>query len=205
MADANNGKRPPHAMIRLSASCEIKWTVLTTNIAFSLLLTKSSTDFVEWLLQTWMSVSKENSTSDSSLWWIYDHLNSGIRNGGLVGPGLNIGLVDAEPDLERLASPINKKENGNTLIKLNLLNLFNKKKLRFVEHGFSWNFAVIYWQMKKVYLSNLRSSSILKFRKLAQYILKIWIYENFYDRTETLIGQTSCNCLTFPVIAKKAT
>lgn len=36
-------------MIKLSANCDIKWTVFTTKIAFSLLLTKSSTDFVEWL------------------------------------------------------------------------------------------------------------------------------------------------------------
>jgi len=39
-------------MIRLSANWEIKWTVFTTKIAFSLLLTKSKTDFVEWLKQT---------------------------------------------------------------------------------------------------------------------------------------------------------
>jgi hypothetical protein len=44
-----------------------------------------------YLLQTWMSVSNENNTSESRRWWMYDHLNSGIRNGGLVGPGLNIG------------------------------------------------------------------------------------------------------------------
>lgn len=43
---------------------------------------------------TWISVSSENRTSDRSLWWIYDHLNSGIRNGGLDGPGENIGLVE---------------------------------------------------------------------------------------------------------------
>lgn len=44
-----------------------------------------------YLLQTWMSVSNENNTSESRRWWMYDHLNSGIRNGGLVGPGLNMG------------------------------------------------------------------------------------------------------------------
>lgn len=92
VAEASNGNKPPQAIIRLSASCDMRCTVLTTKIALSLLLTKSSTDFVEWLLQTWMSVSKENSTSDRSRWWMYDHLNSGILNGGLVGPGLNIGL-----------------------------------------------------------------------------------------------------------------
>lgn len=62
-----------------------------------------------WLLQpkqeslytvlTWISVSNENNTSESSRWCMYDHLNSGILNGGLVGPGLNIGLVD--PDFGR--------------------------------------------------------------------------------------------------------
>ena len=47
VADASNGRRPPHAMIRLSANCEIKCTVLTTNMAFSALFTKSNTDLVE--------------------------------------------------------------------------------------------------------------------------------------------------------------
>lgn len=92
MAEASNGNKPPQAIIKLSASWDIKCTVLTTNMALSLLLTKSRTDFVEWLLQTCISVSKEKSTSDSNRWWIYDHLNSGILKGGLVGPGLNIGL-----------------------------------------------------------------------------------------------------------------
>lgn len=32
-----------------------------------------------------------------------------MRNGGLVGPGLNIGLVDADPDFERLLSVENLK------------------------------------------------------------------------------------------------
>lgn len=49
VAEASNGKSPPQAIIKLSANCEIKCTVLTTNIALSLLLTKSRTDFVEWL------------------------------------------------------------------------------------------------------------------------------------------------------------
>lgn len=96
-------------MIRLSASCEIKWTVLTTKMAFSLLLTKSKTVFVEWLRHTWMSVSRENRTSDRRRWWMYDHLNSGMRNGGRVGPGLNIGRVDEEPDFERLLSEKTQK------------------------------------------------------------------------------------------------
>lgn len=51
-----------------------------------------------------MSVSRENSTSDNSLWCMYDHLNSGMRNGGLVGPGLNIGRVEYVPDFDRFES-----------------------------------------------------------------------------------------------------
>lgn len=49
VADANKGNKPPQAIIRLSANCEIRWTVFTTKMAFSLLFTKSNTDFVEWL------------------------------------------------------------------------------------------------------------------------------------------------------------
>lgn len=90
-------------MIRLSASCDIRCTVLTTKMAFSLEFTKSRTLLVEWLRHTWMSVSREKSTSLSRRWWMYDHLNSGIRNGGRVGPGLNMGRV--EPDLERCCLP----------------------------------------------------------------------------------------------------
>ena len=47
VADANKGSNPPQAMIKLSANCEIRCTVLTTKIAFSPLLTKSKTDLVE--------------------------------------------------------------------------------------------------------------------------------------------------------------
>ena len=70
VAEANKGSKPPQAMIKLSANCEIKCTVLTTKIAFSPLLTKSKTDLVEWDLQTWISVSRENKTSDNNLWWM---------------------------------------------------------------------------------------------------------------------------------------
>jgi hypothetical protein len=49
VADASKGSSPPQAIMRLSASCEIRWTVFTTKMAFSLLFTKSRTDFVEWL------------------------------------------------------------------------------------------------------------------------------------------------------------
>lgn len=49
VAEASRGNNPPQAIIKLSANCEIKCTVLTTNIALSLLLTKSKTDLVEWL------------------------------------------------------------------------------------------------------------------------------------------------------------
>lgn len=49
VADANNGNSPPQAIIKLSDNCEIKCTVLTTNIAFSAPFTKSKTDFVECL------------------------------------------------------------------------------------------------------------------------------------------------------------
>lgn len=47
VADARSGRSPPQAMIKLSANCEIRCTVFTTKIAFSLLFTKSNTDFVE--------------------------------------------------------------------------------------------------------------------------------------------------------------
>jgi hypothetical protein len=54
-----------------------------------------------------MSVSNENNTSESRRWWMYDHLNSGIRNGGLDGPGLNMGrdeLCTIWQDFERFDS-----------------------------------------------------------------------------------------------------
>lgn len=47
VALASKGNRPPQAIIKLSANCDIKWTVLTTKIAFSLAFTKSNTLFVE--------------------------------------------------------------------------------------------------------------------------------------------------------------
>lgn len=47
VAEASSGSSPPHAMIRLSASWLIRCTVFTTKIEFSLLFTKSITDFVE--------------------------------------------------------------------------------------------------------------------------------------------------------------
>lgn len=98
--------------------------MLWTKMMFSLLFTKSITDFVEWLqqiqkefesmtiffsfygkthesekkidtqpqthlLHTCTSVSKANSRSVSNLWCIGDHLNSGMRNMVVRGPGLN--------------------------------------------------------------------------------------------------------------------
>jgi hypothetical protein len=52
VADARRGSSPPQAMIRLSASWEMRWTVLTTKIAFSALFTKSNTDLVVLERQT---------------------------------------------------------------------------------------------------------------------------------------------------------
>ena len=52
VAEASRGSRPPQAMMRLSASCEMRWTVLTTKMPFSVLFTKSRTDLVEWERQT---------------------------------------------------------------------------------------------------------------------------------------------------------
>lgn len=66
VADARSGNKPPQAIIKLSASCEIKCTVFTTKIAFSLELTKSNTLFVECERQTCISVSNENKTSDNN-------------------------------------------------------------------------------------------------------------------------------------------
>lgn len=63
VALASKGNRPPHAMIKLSANCEIKCTVFTTNIAFSAELTKSKTLLVEWLRHTYnliISINIEN-------------------------------------------------------------------------------------------------------------------------------------------------
>ena len=57
VAEARSGNNPPQAIIRLSASWEIRCTVLTTKIAFSLLFTKSSTDLVEWLQHMIVAVS----------------------------------------------------------------------------------------------------------------------------------------------------
>lgn len=47
VADASSGNSPPHAIIKLSDNCEIKYTVFTTKIAFSVPLTKSNTVLVE--------------------------------------------------------------------------------------------------------------------------------------------------------------
>ena len=47
VAEARRGRSPPQAMMRLSANCEMRCTVFTTNTAFSAELTKSSTDLVE--------------------------------------------------------------------------------------------------------------------------------------------------------------
>lgn len=44
---------------------------------------------VTHLLQTWTSLSSANSRSVSSLWCMVDHLNSGMRNMVVRGPGLN--------------------------------------------------------------------------------------------------------------------
>lgn len=81
-------------------------------MALSPLLTNSSTDLVLWLqnvkllscvfvhlvislmkfyfLQVCKSASMDPSKSDNNRWWTYDHRNSGIRNGGREGPGLNV-------------------------------------------------------------------------------------------------------------------
>lgn len=49
VAAERRGKIPPQAIIMLSTICEIRWMVLWTKIMFSLQLTKSITDLVEWL------------------------------------------------------------------------------------------------------------------------------------------------------------
>ena len=49
VAAESRGRIPPHAMITLSIICEMRWMVLWTKMMFSLLLTKSMTDLVEWL------------------------------------------------------------------------------------------------------------------------------------------------------------
>lgn len=56
---------------------------------------------------------------------MYDHLNSGILNGGRVGPGLNMGRVD--PDLTRLCS-VKYDYKSNVIT--------NKQDLRTVQHKF---------------------------------------------------------------------
>lgn len=58
VALASKGNNPPQAIIKLSANCEIKWTVFTTKIAFSLAFTKSNTLLVEWLRHTYKIRSK---------------------------------------------------------------------------------------------------------------------------------------------------
>lgn len=51
VAADNKGRIPPQAMIMLSTIWEMRCIVLCTKIIFSLLLTKSITDLVEWLLK----------------------------------------------------------------------------------------------------------------------------------------------------------
>lgn len=51
VAAESKGKIPPQAMMILSTIWEMRCIVLCTKIMFSLLLTKSITDFVEWLKQ----------------------------------------------------------------------------------------------------------------------------------------------------------
>lgn len=86
------------------SSCQ--WT-FGEQIAICLSSSLHYSKITSYLLQTWMSVSNENNTSESRRWWMYDHLNSGIRNGGLVGPGLNMGrdeLCTIWQDFERFDS-----------------------------------------------------------------------------------------------------
>lgn len=48
---------------------------------------------------------------------MYDHLNSGILNGGRVGPGLNIGRVEGFPCFDLLASAIERiRKNINAVL-----------------------------------------------------------------------------------------
>lgn len=109
VAHAKSGSKPPHAIMRLSTLCEIICRVLVIKISFSGALTVSRTVLVLWLKshvitcnirryfaqakkylrQAWMSVSIENSRSLRSRWWIADHLKSGMRKAGGVGPVLN--------------------------------------------------------------------------------------------------------------------
>lgn len=49
VAAESRGKIPPQAIMMLSTICEMRWMVLWTKMMFSLLLTKSMTDLVEWL------------------------------------------------------------------------------------------------------------------------------------------------------------
>lgn len=84
VALAKSGKRPPQALVSISASCEMIWIVFTQNIALSTLLTASRTVFT-WPsidFHAFISPSIDSNMSTRSLLCMWDHLNSGIRNGG---------------------------------------------------------------------------------------------------------------------------
>ncbi len=72
VAAESRGRIPPHAIMMLSTIWEMRWMVLWTNIMFSLLFTKSMTDFVEWLRerenkrrQQWSETMQKNITCSS--------------------------------------------------------------------------------------------------------------------------------------------
>ena len=73
----------PQAMMRLSVSWEIRWTVLTTKMALSAALTKSSTDLVEWLRQT-----------GRQKWWSGEKKKDGERDLCPTFIGLQVAIFD---------------------------------------------------------------------------------------------------------------
>lgn len=66
----------------------VMWILLQAACSPSLLW-QVHINYFTHLLQTWTSLSSANNRSVSNLWCMADHLNSGMRNMVVRGPGLN--------------------------------------------------------------------------------------------------------------------
>lgn len=87
LLNLSNMKPLPH--LQIQTHCDFSHSEIQTHV-----------------FQTCMSCSSENRTSDRSFWCKYDQRNSGIRNGGALGPGLKICRLGV--DWEALGSPTSR-------------------------------------------------------------------------------------------------
>ena len=62
-----------------------------------------------YLRQLCKSASIDANKSDNRRWWTYDQRNSGMRNGGRDGPGLNVWALFPRLPATRINNTINNK------------------------------------------------------------------------------------------------